>query len=121
MEDENKQGTDGLDQLYQRDAVKLAETLNAHIGIVAYGKAFYFYKELLEEMGKQVGRTIELGHLVALCSEKGREVDLCNTRCFITLNAPDITEERWFKELEELGNNYGDDEDEDEEEKEDDA
>lgn len=120
MEDENKQqGTDGLDQLYQRDAVKLAETLNAHIGIVAYGKALYFYKGLLEEMGKQVGRTIELGHLVALCSEKGREVDLCNTRCFITLNAPDITEEQWFKELEELDNGQDDDCEDDDEEKED--
>ena len=115
------QESSGVDQIYKRDAVELARTLNANIGIVAYGKAFYFYKVLLEEMGKQVGQTIELGHLVALCAEKGREVDICNTRCFITLNALDITEEQWFNELEEIGNGQDDDCEDDDEEKEDDV
>lgn len=122
MDEQTKQQeSGGVDQIYKRDAVELARTLNANIGIVAYGKAFYFYKVLLEEMGKQVGQTIELGHLVALCAEKGREVDICNTRCFITLNALDITEEQWFNELEEIGNGQDDDCEDDDEEKEDDV
>lgn len=122
MDEQTKQQeSSGVDQIYKRDAVELARTLNANIGIVAYGKAFYFHKVLLEEMGKQVGQTIELGHLVALCAEKGREVDLCNTRCFITLNALDITEEQWFNELEEIGNGQDEDCEDDDEEKEDDV
>ena len=117
-----QQGTDGQNQLYQRDAVNLARTLNANIGIMAYGRAFYFYKALLEEMEKKAGQTINLGHLVELCREEGKEVGLCNTRCLVTLNALDITEEQWFKELEEIGNGQDDgSENEEEEEKENDV
>lgn len=104
-----QQGMDVQDQIYGRDAVDMARTLNANIGIVAYGKAFYFYKGLLEEMQKKSGQTINLGHLVELCREEGKEVGLCNSRCFVTLNALDITEELWLNELEEMGNDYGDD------------
>lgn len=109
MDEQTKQQeSGGVDQIYKRDAVELARTLNANIGIVAYGKAFYFYKVLLEEMGKQVGQTIELGHLVALCAEKGREVDICNTRCFITLNALGVSEQEWLNDLAEMGKDSGD-------------
>ena len=106
-------------QVYKRDAVDLSRTLNANIGIVAYGKAFYFYRGLLEEMAKKAGQTINLGHLVELCREEGKEVDLCHNRCFVTLNALDITEEQWLKELEEMGNGQDDDCEDDDEEKED--
>ena len=114
-----QQGMDGQDQIFGRDAVDLSRTLNANIGIVAYGKAFYFYKGLLEEMEKKAGQTINLGHLVELCREEGKEVDLCHNRCFVTLNALDITEEQWLKELEEMGNGQDDDCEDDDEEKED--
>lgn len=120
MEEQVKQqGSGEVDQLYKRDAVDLSRTLNANIGIVAYGKAFYFYKGLLEEMEKKAGQTINLGHLVELCREEGKEVDLCHNRCFVTLNALDITEEQWLKELEEMGNGQDDDCEDDDEEKED--
>ena len=120
MEEQVKQqGSGEVDQLYKRDAVDLSRTLNANIGIVAYGKAFYFYKGLLEEMEEKAGQTINLGHLVELCREEGKEVDLCHNRCFVTLNALDITEEQWLKELEEMGNGQDDDCEDDDEEKED--
>ena len=120
MEEQVKQqGSGEVDQLYKRDAVDLSRTLNANIGIVAYGKAFYFYKGLLEQMEKKAGQTIELGHLVELCREEGKEVGLCATRCFVTLNALDITEEQWLKELEEMGDGQDDDCEDDDEEKED--
>lgn len=115
---------DGQDQIFSRDAVDMSRRLNAHIGIVAYGKAFYFYEGLLEEMERKSGMTIELGHLVELCREEGKEVDLCHNRCFVSLNALDVTEEQWLKELEEIGNDSNGsivDEEEDEEEMEDDA
>ena len=119
MEEQVKQqGSGEVDQLYKRDAVDLSRTLNANIGIVAYGKAFYFYKGLLEQMEKKAGQTIELGHLVELCREEGKEVGLCATRCFVTLNALDITEEQWLKELEEMGNGQDDRCEDDDEEKE---
>ena len=119
MEEQVKQqGSGEVDQLYKRDAVDLSRTLNANIGIVAYGKAFYFYKGLLEQMEKKAGQTIELGHLVELCREEGKEVGLCATRCFVTLNALDITEEQWLKGLEEMGNGQDDGCEDDDEEKE---
>ena len=119
MEEQVKQqGSGEVDQLYKRDAVDLSRTLNANIGIVAYGKAFYLYKGLLEQMEKKAGQTIELGHLVELCREEGKEVGLCATRCFVTLNALDITEEQWLKELEEMGNGQDDGCEDDDEEKE---
>ena len=119
MEEQVKQqGSGEVDQLYKRDAVDLSRTLNANIGIVAYGKAFYFYKGLLEQMEKKAGQTIELGHLVELCREEGKEVGLCAIRCFVTLNALDITEEQWLKELEEMGNGQDDGCEDDDEEKE---
>ena len=125
MEEQPKQqGMDGQDQIFGRDAVELSRTLNAHIGIVAYGKAFLFYQGLLEDMEKKSGMTIELGHLVELCREEGKEIDLCHNRCFVSLNALDVTEEQWLKELEEIGNGSDggtEDEEEDDEEMEDDV
>ena len=118
-----QQGMDGQDKLFSRDAVELSRNLNAHIGIVAYGKAFYFYQGLLEEMERRSGMTIELGHLIELCREEGKEVDLCHNRCFVSLNALDVTEEQWLKELEEIGNGSdgGTVDEDDDEELEDDA
>lgn len=67
--------------------------------------------------------TIELGHLVALCSEEGKEVDLCHNRCMVSLTAVDVTEEEWLNELEEIGNGSdgGTVDEDDDEEMEDDA
>ena len=105
MEEKLRQlGTDGQDRIFKRDAVKLAQSMNANIGILTYGKALYFYKVMLENMEKEVGKTIELGHLVDLCGVKGKEIGLCNTRCFVTLNELEVSEEEWFKDLEEMGN-----------------
>ena len=114
------QESSGVDQIYKRDAVELARTLNANIGIVAYGKAFYFYQGLLEEMERKSGMTIELGHLVELCREEGKEIGPRFNRCFVSLNALDVTEEQWLQELEEIGNG-SDGGTEDEEEEEDDV
>lgn len=119
MEEQVKQReSSGVDQVYKRDAVDLSRTLNANIGIVAYGKAFYFYRGLLEEMEKKAGQTINLGHLVELCRENGQDVDLCHNRCFVTLNALDITEEEWLQELKDMGKDSGDSDDDDQEEEE---
>ena len=117
-EQTKQQESSGVDQIYKRDAVELARTLNANIGIVAYGKAFYFYHGLLEDMEKKAGHTINLGHLVELCREEGKEVGLCATRCFVTLNALDITEEQWLQELKDMGKDSGESDDDDQEEEE---
>ena len=98
-----QQGMDGQDQIFSRDAVELSRTLNAHIGIVAYGKAFYFYQRLLEEMEKKSGQTIMLGHLVELCREEGKEIGPRFNRCFVSLNALGVSEEEWLQDLKEIG------------------
>ena len=97
------QESSGVDQIYKRDAVELARTLNANIGIVAYGKAFYFYQGLLEEMERKSGMTIELGHLVELCREEGKEIGPRFNRCFVSLNALGVSEEEWLQDLKEIG------------------
>ena len=97
------QESSGVDQSYKRDAVELARTLNANIGIVAYGKAFYFYQGLLEEMERKSGMTIELGHLVELCREEGKEIGPRFNRCFVSLNALGVSEEEWLQDLKEIG------------------
>ena len=117
-----QQGMDGQDQIFSRDAVELSRTLNAHIGIVAYGKAFYFYQRLLEEMEKKSGQTIMLGHLVELCREEGKEIGPRFNRCFVSLNALEVSEEEWLQDLKEIGDAPDDDtEDEEDEDSEDDV
>ena len=103
-EQAKQQGVDGQEQIFSQDAVDMSRSLNAHIGIVANGKAFYFYQGLLEEMEKKSGMTIKLGHLVELCREEGKEIGLCLNHCLVSLNALDVTEEEWLKDLEETGN-----------------
>ena len=71
-------------------------------------------------MEKKSGQTIMLGHLVELCREEGKEIGPRFNRCFVSLNALDVTEEQWLKELEEIGNG-SDGGTEDEEEEEDDV
>lgn len=115
-----QQGMDGQDQIFGRDAVELSRNLNAHIGIVAYGKAFYFYQGLLEEMEKKSGQTIMLGHLVELCREEGKEIGPRFNRCFVSLNALGVSEEEWLQDLKEIGDAPDDDtEDEEDEDSED--
>ena len=97
------QESSGVDQIYKRDAVELSRSLNAHVGIVAYGKAFYFYQGLLEEMERKSGMTIELGHLVELCREEGKEIGPRFNRCFVSLNALGVSEEEWLQDLKEIG------------------
>ena len=97
------QESSGVDQIYKRDAVELARTLNANLGIVAYGKAFYFYQGLLEERERKSGMTIELGHLVELCREEGKEIGPRFNRCFVSLNALGVSEEEWLQDLKEIG------------------
>ena len=117
-----QQGMDGQDQIFGRDAVELSRNLNAHIGIVAYGKAFYFYQGLLEEMEKKSGQTIMLGHLVELCREEGKEIGPRFNRCFVSLNALGVSEEEWLQDLKEIGDAPDDDtEDEEGEDSEDDV
>ena len=115
-----QQGMDGQDQIFGRDAVELSRNLNAHIGIVAYGKAFYFYQGLLEEMEKKSGQTIMLGHLVELCREEGKEIGPRFNSCFVSLNALGVSEEEWLQDLKEIGDAPDDDtEDEEDEDSED--
>ena len=105
-------------QIFTINATEMARSTNAHIGIIANGRAFYFYKEMLEEMERKAGRPIEIGHLIALCAEKGKEIGIKNTRCSLTLNALDISEEQWLREIQDTDNAECE---EDDAEKEDDA
>ena len=111
-----QQGMDGQEQIFSQDAVDMSRSLNAHIGIVAYGKAFYFYQRLLEEMEKKSGQTIMLGHLVELCREEGKEIGPRFNRCFVSLNALGVSEEEWLQGLKEIGDAPDDDTEDEEDE-----
>ena len=102
-------------QIFEMNAVEIARSTNAHIGIVANGKAFYFYKDMLEDMEQKAGHIIKIGHLIALCAEQGKDIGINSTRCSLSLNTLDISEEQWLSELKETDDTEYEEEDEVEE------
>lgn len=113
MEDKSKQPVvDQLDEIYTMSAVELSKSTNAHIGIVAYGKAFYYRQEVLEEMQSKVNKVIDIGHLIVLTKDKGQDIGFDSGHVGLSLHALDTTAEEWLQQVAEQMNEENEEEDE---------
>ena len=105
-----------MDKILNMSANDMAQSVNAHIGITAYGKAYFFNKAAIEEVCKGLpeGETLQMVHLIQICRVAGKEIP--DERFSISLVSLDTTEEEWFESV----NKPLDDDDEDDYEEEDD-
>ena len=112
MEQNNEKNP--MDNVMGMPAADLANSVNAHIGITAYGKACFFKKEALQYMSERMpdGYTLQVGHLIYLCREQGHEI--ADQRFSISLVSLETTEEQWIESVNKPQEN--DDEDDCEEE-----
>lgn len=111
MEEELKQqSTQQPDDILSKSAVELAQSKNANIGIIAYGKAFYFYKDVLEDIQTKTDKTIQIGHLVVLTRDIGKEIDCNNVKSGISFHSLDTTADEWLQETIDLQNKDCDEE-----------
>ena len=106
-----------MENVFIMSANDMAQSVNAHIGITAYGKAFFFSKNAIAEVCKGLpeGETLQMVHLIQICREAGKEIP--DERFSISLVSLDTTEEEWF---ESVNKPLDDDDDDDEEYEEDD-
>lgn len=102
-----------FDKVMEMPAADLAKSVNAHIGITAYGKACFFRKEVLEYMSERMpdGHTLQVGHLIDLCKEQGHEIE--DERFSLSLSALDTTEEEWLESVNKPQGDYDEDDEDD--------
>lgn len=112
MEQNNEKNP--MDNVMEMPAAELANSVNAHIGITAYGKACFFKKEALQYMSERMpeGYTLLVGHLIDLCREAGQKI--ADERFSLSLVSLETTEEQWIESVNKPQEN--DDEDDCEEE-----
>ena len=102
-----------MDNVMGMSAADLAKSVNAHIGITAYGKACLFRKEVLQYMSERMpdGYTLQVGHLIDLCREAGHEI--ADQRFSLSLVSLETTEEQWLESVNKPKGDYDEEEDED--------
>ena len=88
-----------MDNVMEMPAAELAKSVNAHIGITAYGKACLFRKEVLQYMSERMpdGYTLQVDHLIYLCREQGHEI--ADQRFSLSLVSLETTEEQWLESV----------------------
>ena len=116
MEQNNEKNP--MDNVMEMPAAELANSVNAHIGITAYGKACFFRKEILEYINKRMpeGHTLQVGHLIDLCREQGHEI--ADERFSLSLVSLETTEEQWLESVNKPQGDYDEDDCEEEYEEE---
>ena len=104
-----------MDNVMGMPAADLANSVNAHIGITAYGKACFFKKEALQYMSERMpdGYTLLVGHLIDLCRDAGQKI--ADERFSLSLVSLETTEEQWIESVNKP-KEYDDEDDEGEEE-----
>ena len=102
-----------MDNVREMPAAELANSVNAHIGITAYGKACLFRNEVLQYMSERMpdGYTLQVGHLIYLCREQGHEI--ADQRFSLSLVSLETTEEQWLESVNKPKGDYDEEEDED--------
>lgn len=103
-----------MDNVMGMAAADLAKSVNAHIGITAYGKACFFRKEVLEYMSERMpeGYTLQVDHLIYLCREQGHEI--ADQRFSLSLVSLETTEEQWIESVNKPRADYDEDDCEEE-------
>ena len=98
-QEKNNEGQHPMDKILNMSANDMAQSVNAHIGITAYGKAFFFSKAVIAEVCKGLpeGDTLQMGHLLQICREAGKEIP--DERFSISLVSLDTTEELWLESV----------------------
>ena len=103
-----------MDNVMEMPAAELANSVNAHIGITAYGKACLFRNEVLQYMSERMpdGYTLQVGHLIYLCREQGHEI--ADQRFSLSLVSLETTEEQWIESVNKPREDYDEDDCEEE-------
>ena len=95
MEQFENESIPPTDDVIEPDVVEIVRSTNANLGMTAYGKAYLFKKEQLEEMQeKSAGQKIQIKQLVDICSKQGRDID--NSWFAIGLVARDTPDDDWY-------------------------
>ena len=100
-----------MDNVMEMPAAELANSVNAHIGITAYGKACLFRNEVLQYMSERMpdGYTLQVGHLIYLCREQGHEI--ADQRFSLSLVSLETTEEQWLESVNKPKGDYDEEDD----------
>ena len=101
-----------MDNVMGMPAADLAKSVNAHIGITAYGKAGFFRKEVLQYMSERMpeGYTLLVGHLIDLCRDAGQKI--ADERFSLSLVSLETTEEQWLESVNKPQGDYDEEEEE---------
>ena len=102
-----------MDNVMEMPAAELANSVNAHIGITAYGKACLFRNEVLQYMSERMpdGYTLQVDHLIYLCREQGHEI--ADQRFSLSLITLEKKKEQWLESVNKPKGDYDEEEDED--------
>ena len=95
MEQFENESIPPTDDVIEPDVVEIVRSTNANLGMTAYGKAYLFKTEKLEEIQeKSAGQKIQIKQLVDICSKQGRDID--NSWFAIGLVARDTPDDDWY-------------------------
>ena len=98
-QEKNNAGQHPIENVLNMSAYDMAKSVNASIGITAYGKACFFSQDVLEKVSKGMpdGATLQIVHLIQICREAGQQI--ADERFSISLVSLDTTEELWLESV----------------------
>lgn len=98
-QEKNNAGQHPIENVLYMSAYDMAKSVNASIGITAYGKACFFSQDVLEKVSKGMpdGATLQIVHLIQICREAGQQI--ADERFSISLVSLDTTEELWLESV----------------------
>ena len=98
-QEKNNESQKPIENVLNMSAYDMAKSVNASIGITAYGKACFFSQDVLEKISKGMpdGATLQMVHLIQICREAGQQI--ADERFSISLVSLDTTEELWLESV----------------------
>ena len=98
-QEKNNAGQHPIENVLNMSAYDMAKSVNASIGITAYGKACFFSQDVLEKISKGMpdGATLQIVHLIQICREAGQPI--ADERFSLSLVSLDTTEKQWLESV----------------------
>ena len=98
-QEKNNAGQYPIENILNMSAYDMAKSVNASIGITAYGKACFFSQDVLEKISKGMpdGATLQIVHLIQICREAGQPI--ADERFSLSLVSLDTTEKQWIESV----------------------
>ena len=98
-QEKNNAGRHQIENVLYMSAYDMAKSVNASIGITAYGKACFFSQEVLDKISKGMpdGASLQMVHLIQICREAGQQI--ADERFSLSLVSLDTTEEQWLESV----------------------